>query len=79
VDSQRGPLWIAHVHVCWSLRGQGLGRELVLAAEATARAIGLPAVRVYPLPHAADFWRLLGYVPDPRTARVLRKRVGSAN
>jgi GNAT superfamily N-acetyltransferase len=79
VDSPRGPLWIAHVHVCRRLRGQGVGRELVLAAEATARAIGLPAVRVYPLPDAADFWRSLGYVTDPRTARVLQKRVGAAN
>lgn len=66
-------MWISRLQVSDPLRRQGLGREMVEAAEATARAIGVPVIKVYPLIGAAGFWEQLGYTPDQRFARVQQK------
>ena len=66
-------IWINSLQVCDALRRQGFGRELVEAVEATARAIGVFSIKVYPLTNAVGFWESLGYRPDSRIARVLCK------
>jgi ribosomal protein S18 acetylase RimI-like enzyme len=64
-----GGVWGAWLHIValWvdeDLRGRGLGRQLVLAAEAEARATG--ATRAFLETHsfqAPGLYRKLGYVP----------------
>ena len=73
VEDRLKEMWINSLQVSQSLRRQGLGRELVEAVEATAQAIGMSSVKVYPLADSVGFWKSLVYVPDSRTARVLQK------
>lgn len=71
-------MWIGSMQVASSYRLRGFGRQLVRAAEATAGALGLEEVSVLPLPSSIAFWQKIGYVPDPRSARVLRKSCRSS-
>lgn len=73
VDDEREQMWITSLQVSDALRRQGLGREMVAAAEATARAIGMSRVSVLPYVSAVAFWDSLGYVPESRMSRVLQK------
>jgi GNAT superfamily N-acetyltransferase len=75
VDEGSYGMWISSLQVSGTLRRQGLGREMVAGVEATARAIGLSSVTVYPLIDAVGFWTSLGYVRDEHMARVLTKRL----
>jgi GNAT superfamily N-acetyltransferase len=75
IDHSGSQMWITSLQVCDSLRRQGLGREMVDACEATAKAIGMESIRVYPLTGVAEFWESLGYQPDSRMSRVLRKEI----
>ncbi len=47
-----------------SLRGQGLGAELVLAAIAHARAQGAASVEAYPVDPQSPSYRFMGFVPQ---------------
>ena len=66
-------MWIGSIQVAARHRLRGVGRQLVRAAEATANALGMEAVRILPRPSSVDFWLKLDYAPDPRSARVLWK------
>ncbi len=72
-------MWIASLHVAVALRSVGLGRQLVQAAEAIARAAGVTVVNVLPLYSSDPFWVKMGYRPHPCTVRVLCKQVGPAS
>lgn len=72
-------MWIASLHVAVPFRSMGLGRQLVQAAEAIARAVGIAVVNVLPLYTSDPFWLKLGYRPHPCTVRVLCKQVGPAS
>jgi hypothetical protein len=73
LDSRQ--LWIGSIQVATCHRLQGVGRQLVQVVEATANALEMEEVRILPRPSSVDFWLKLDYVPDPRTARVLRKNL----
>jgi GNAT superfamily N-acetyltransferase len=75
MDRDYSQMWITFVQVAGELRRQGLGRDMVRAAEATARAAGLHTIRVFPVMPAIRFWKSLGYTPDDHTSRVLQKRL----
>lgn len=79
LEHARNELWVNSLQVNQTLRRQGFGRELAEAAEATAGAIGLGSIRVYPITNAVGFWKSLGYRSDPRMARVLRKDLTKTN
>ena len=66
-------MWIGFLEVAACHRLQGVGRQLVRAAEATADALGMEEVRILPVPSSVDFWLKLDYTPDPRSARVFWK------
>jgi GNAT superfamily N-acetyltransferase len=70
-------MWIRRLHVANPFRRQGLGTDLVMAAESIAAALGMCAVHTLPLTPARRFWSKLGYVPQRRTARVLVKCIDS--
>ena len=70
-------MWISSLHVASLFRLQGLGRQLVQTAEATARALGVETVEIYPFPSSQNFWRKLGYRQNPRMARVMGKHLRS--
>lgn len=71
-------MWIGSIQVAACHRGQGIGRQLVRAAEATASALGIAEVRILPMPASVDFWLKLDYAPDPRSARVFWKNPAEA-
>lgn len=73
VDFQSSQMWIDDLRVARSLRCNGIGRQLVAAAEGIASALGLQTVNVFPLASAEHFWRKMGYAAHPRTARVVTK------
>ena len=75
VDSELRQMWINSLQVSDALRRQGVGREMVEATEATARAVGISSVKVYPLVDAAAFWETLGYTADTSRSRVLHKEM----
>jgi GNAT superfamily N-acetyltransferase len=75
VDEGCKGMQISSLQVSGTLRRQGLGREMIAGVEATARAIGLSSVTVYPLTDAVGFWTSLGYVCDEHMARVLTKQL----
>jgi hypothetical protein len=54
---------------------QGLGREMVEPAEATAQAIAISIIKVYPLQEPVGFRKSLGYTPDESVSRVLKKEL----
>ncbi|BDZ41286.1 hypothetical protein GCM10025865_05850 [Paraoerskovia sediminicola] len=56
-------VWVSEVAVLPSARRQGLGRELVRAAERWARSVDAVSVSLA-TPGAGDFYRALGYVED---------------
>ncbi len=68
-------VWIGRLQVSSVFRLQGLGRELVLAAERISTLMEMREINIFPLVAAVDFWRKMGYKWKPRTARVLCKRV----
>lgn len=67
-------MWISSIQVPAFQRRQGVGRQLVGAAEATANALGMEDVRLLPMVSSINFWLKLDYAPDSRSARVLRKK-----
>jgi GNAT superfamily N-acetyltransferase len=69
-------MWIGDLSVSQDLRRRGWGRRLVRAAEGVARNMGCNRVVVFPLVDSMPFWRRLGYLPHPKTARVLLKSIG---
>jgi len=68
-------MWIRELRVATPFRLQGLGSNLVTAAESIAVALGMSVVHTLPLTPARRFWSKLGYVPQRRTARVVIKRM----
>ena len=68
-------LWISSLHVAVPFRSMGLGRQLVQAAEAIARAAGVTLVSVFPLYSSHAFWLKMGYRPMGCTSRVLSRQV----
>jgi GNAT superfamily N-acetyltransferase len=73
VDGECEQMWITSLQVSDALQRQGLGREMVEAAEATAKAMGFSSIKIYPLMDAVGFWKSLGYTPDAHISRVLEK------
>jgi GNAT superfamily N-acetyltransferase len=73
LDASEG--WIGRLQVSSVFRLQGLGRELVLAAERISTLMDMREINIFPLVAAVDFWRKMGYTWKPRTARVLCKKV----
>ncbi len=74
-DFDSSQMWIGSIQVAASYRRQGLGRQLVQTAEEIARAMELGVVNVLPLASSQQFWLKMGYTRNPRTARVLWKRL----
>jgi GNAT superfamily N-acetyltransferase len=70
-------MWIGSIQVAACHRLQGVGRQLVRAVEAIANALGMEELRILPTPSSVEFWRKLHYLPDPRSARVLWKKLVS--
>ena len=68
-------MWIGSIEVAAHRRLHGIGRQLVRVAEATGNALGMEEVRILPLSSSVEFWLKLGYSPNPRMARVLRKNL----
>ena len=75
VDDECRKMWIHSLQVSDALRRQGVGREMVEATEATARAIGISSIRAHPLLGAVAFWSSLGYTPDEHMSHVLQKEL----
>jgi GNAT superfamily N-acetyltransferase len=75
VDDGGEQMWISTVKASADLRRQGLSRKMVEAAEATARAIGVSMVKVYPLLDTVGFWRSLGYASTSSSSGVLQKQL----
>lgn len=73
VDLQGRQLWVDDLRVASSLRSNGIGRQLVAAAEGIALALRLQTVNVFPLMSAGGFWKKMGYTSHPKTARVVTK------
>lgn len=73
VDTGAAELWVGSLVIRPALRERGLGRGMVEAVEEFAARVGVPKIKVYPLPQAHGFWRRLGYQPDAVTSRVLVK------
>lgn len=74
-DGQRG-LEVEHLFVRESLRGKGLGRRLLAAAEETARRLegGFVTIGTHPDNAAArDAYRACGYEPLPHDPLRFRK------
>jgi len=71
-------MWIGSIQVATCHRHQGVGRQLVKAAEATANVLGMEEVRILPRPSSVDFWLKLDYAPAPRMTRVLCKNPANA-
>lgn len=69
-------LWIGELHVAKPFRRQGVGSQLVRAAEIVASETGMDVVNVFPLGSSGPFWAKLGYVPHRITAKVLSKPCG---
>ena len=75
IHPHTGTVWIAWLHIAFSFRSAGLGRQLVRAAEGIAHALGLCVVNVFPLYGSHPFWLKLGYQSHPYTSRVLCKHL----
>jgi len=75
LDFETGQMWVDDVRVARSLRCNGIGRQLVAAAEGIASVFGLQSVNVFPLLSAEHFWKKMGYATHPRKARVVRKEI----
>ena len=70
---QANQVWIGSIFVAEHYRLRGFGRQLVAAVENTARHLEMAVVRVLPTPSSVVFWTKLGFLPDPRAARILNK------
>jgi GNAT superfamily N-acetyltransferase len=68
-------MWIRSIQVPVCHRRQGVGRQLVAAAEATANALGMEEVRILPVTSSVEFCLKLNYAPAPRSARVFWKNL----
>lgn len=75
VDERCWQMWISTLKLSEALRRQGLGRDMVEASEATARAIGVLSIKVCPLPEVVGFWKSLGYTWDARISCILHKNL----
>ena len=75
VDTGGAEMWVGSLVIRPALRERGLGRAMVEAVEELAYRVGVPHIKVYPLPRAQGFWRRLGYQTDEITSRVLVKRL----
>jgi len=73
VDFQSSQMWVDDLRVASSLRSNGIGRQLVAAAERIALTLGFQTVNVFPLVSAVCFWKKMGYTSHPKTARVVTK------
>lgn len=73
VDFSARQMWIDDLRVARRLRSNGLGRQLVLTAEALALAFELRTLNVFPLVRARRFWKKMGYTSHPTRARVVKK------
>jgi GNAT superfamily N-acetyltransferase len=77
-----GP-WVAALHVLPPFRGQGVGGQLIVAAEAVARRLGVPTLyagsgRAAPL-FVRCGWRALGTIPyHGETITLLRRDLADA-
>ena len=74
-DFQKGQMWVDDLRVASRLRANGLGRQLVAAAEKLAADLGLRALSAFPLVSATRFWTKMGYTSHPTTARVVKKDI----
>ena len=70
---QAGHVWIGAIFVSEQHRHSGIGRQLVFAIEDIAERLEMSLIRVLPTQSSVDFWRKLGFLPDPRAARILNK------
>lgn len=66
-------MWISSLHVAASFRSIGIGRQLVHAAEETARSMDFKNICVFPLQSSKSFWEKLGYRVHYCTYRALSK------
>jgi ribosomal protein S18 acetylase RimI-like enzyme len=72
-DGWRGNLYRLAVDPAY--RRQGIAARLVAAVEAGLRDLGCERITSLVFvdePGAADFWRSVGYAPDPATSRYVR-------
>ena len=73
IHTDSNEIWIRSIRVASSFQGQGLGRQLAQAAEAIARCFNIDVIKIMPLTSSLEFWRKLGYTPEPHAARVMSK------
>jgi len=73
ISFERSEMWFSTLQVSSAFREQGLGRQLVTAAERIACAVGLQVVNGFPLHSSRPFWEKMGYRAHPRIAHVLTK------
>ncbi len=73
VDHDSGLMWIADLRVASPFRLNGVGRQLVEAAEALGHQMGIHKINVFPLTSSEAFWEKMSYTPRPGAARVLWK------
>ena len=66
-------MWISSLHVAVPFQSIGLGRQLVHAAEETARSVNFKNICVFPLQSSRSFWKKLGYRVHYCTHRALSK------
>jgi len=72
-DIRSGQMWVADLRVASPLRSNGIGRQLVAAAETLAAHLGLRTLNAFPLVSARRFWIKMGYTSHPNMARVVKK------
>jgi len=67
--------WLRYLFVHPDASGQGVGRRLVEAAEASARSAGRGQLRVWSSLNAVGFYRALGYRSIRRAAMPLAAEI----
>ena len=72
-----GEIWIGALHVSASFRSNGIGRQLVRAAEEVARSIDFKNINIFPLKPSQSFWLKMGFQPHHCTVRVLSKSLNN--
>ncbi|REK17583.1 MAG: GNAT family N-acetyltransferase [Planctomycetota bacterium] len=75
VPENEDTAWIEDLFVSPEFRQQGIGRQLVRAAEALVFRWNALAVNVWPLQGSHGFWEKLGYQPHECICRVMTKSV----
>ena len=66
-------MWIGTLRVATEFRSRGVGTQLVEAAEAVGRRLGMKTVSILPFQSARPFGRKLGYRPHHSTAHAMSK------